>query len=74
MPTNETYEIGAKNLAERIKTTQNLSEKAKIMTYLGNLRYSQYESTREPRARQLAGNCYIAAKYLNHRAIVEKLN
>lgn len=72
MPTNEIYELGAKNLADRIRSTQDLSTKAQIMTYLGNLRYSQYESTNEPRARRLAANCYIASKYMNHRAIVAR--
>ena len=72
MPTNEIYELGAKNLADRIRNTQDLSVKSQIMSYLGNLRYSQYETTKEPRARRLAANCYIASKYLNHRAIVAK--
>ncbi len=72
MPTNEIYELGAKNLADRIRSTSDLKTKSQIMNYLGNLRFSQYESTNEPRARRLAANCYIASKYLNHRAIVAK--
>lgn len=68
MPTNETYETGAKNLASRIRNTSNLKIKSGIMACLGNLRYSQYRSYREPRIRRLASNCYLAAKYLSYRA------
>jgi hypothetical protein len=68
MPTKEQYESGAQNLIERIKQSEAYATKARIMTALGNLRLSQYQHTLEPRAKRLAGNCYIAARYFGLRA------
>lgn len=65
MPTIETYELGARNLAKDVRETSDRLRKAKLITYLGNLRYTQYVETREPRARKLAANCYIAARSLS---------
>jgi hypothetical protein len=70
MATKETYELGARNLVSRMQKTPDLKRKAEIITHLGNLRFSQYQNTREPRARTLAANCYIAARYMNSRAAI----
>jgi len=67
MATNEQYESAAKNLAKEIRESSDPVKKARTMTYLGNLRYSQYITTKEPKARKLAGNCYIAARQLSFR-------
>lgn len=73
MATTEQYESGAKNLTKRIQDTTDLTTKARIMTYMGNLRYAQYQNTKDPRARRLAGNCYIAARHLGYRAAIAQI-
>ena len=62
MATKEQYEMCAKTLTENIREASDLEEKAALMTCVGNTRYSQYLMYREPRARRLAANCYLAAK------------
>jgi len=68
MATKEQYEMGARNLAMRVRSTPDFENKERLMTYMGNLRYNQYKVTREGRARNLAGNCYIAARIFHLRA------
>ena len=70
MATQEQYELGARNLTKRMQETKDLTTKSRIMTCMGNLRYAEYQNTREPRARKLAGNCYIAARHLGYRAAI----
>lgn len=68
MATKQDYETGARVLAGRIKESQDPIARARIMNYLGNLRYAEYKHTENKDARRLAGNCYIAARFLNLKA------
>ena len=69
MPTNEQYEAAAKNLTRRVQNTNDLVKKMETMTYIGNLRSSQYRTTLDPRAKRLAENCYNAATNFFYRAV-----
>jgi len=69
MATKEQYEKGAKNLAQKIREVQSPAEKARVMTCLGNLRYSQYRATQEAQALKLAGNCYLAARSFHYQQL-----
>ena len=78
MATREKYEQGARVLAQRTRETRNQGKKANLLTYLGNLRNTQYRVTEDPRAQRLASNCYKAATRLNlkvvNKGIEDKLN
>lgn len=69
MATKEQYEEGAKNLAQRVRAAPSLGEKARVMTCLGNLRYSQYRATQETLALRLARNCYLAARSFHYQQL-----
>jgi len=68
MATKEQYELGARRLAKSIRETSDMQEKSRLMTYLGNARYNQFLCYKDRRARNLATNCYLAAKLLSNRA------
>ena len=69
MATKEQYKKGAKNLTQRVREASTLAEKARVMTCLGNLRYSEYQATQESQALRLAGNCYLAARSFHYRQL-----
>jgi hypothetical protein len=69
MPTNEQYESGAKILSERIRQSDSDVIKMKIISCLGNLRYSQYRATGEEKYKRLAKNCYRAEEKFLVKAI-----
>ncbi|MEI7718789.1 MAG: hypothetical protein WCI72_02890 [archaeon] len=69
MATNENYENGAMNLIGRIQATQMPREKERLMNGMGNLRFAQYRTTGDTRARRLAANCYLAARNFRYTAM-----
>ena len=69
MPTQQQYELGAAILTLRARASDNLVDKMKIMSYLGNIRESQYKATGEERAKKLTRNCRRAEEKLLVRAI-----
>jgi len=64
MATKEQYELGARILIKRIRDTPYQVEKMRLMSYLKNLRTSQYKTTGEERAKILAKNCLRAEEKL----------
>jgi len=69
MATNEDYENGAMNIIERIQETTRPQEKERLITGMGNLRFAQYRTTGDTRARRLAENCYFAARNFHYAAM-----
>jgi hypothetical protein len=69
MPTNEQYEQAAQVLSKRAVEMRNPVEKMRTMSYLKNLRNSQYRNTGEERAKRLARNCLRAEEKFLIRAI-----
>jgi hypothetical protein len=49
-------------LTWRIRSAQGPAEKASIMREMGDTRYDRYKMTGDPREKQLASTCYLAAR------------
>jgi hypothetical protein len=64
---SDLYEIAARGFIALTKGSPTPSMKAAILMDFGDARYMQYEATKDPRARRLAANCYIASRKLNKR-------
>lgn len=61
------FEMEAKGLVARIREAEDPSDKYQLTMDLGDLRFVQYKTTKDPReherAKRLARNCYFAAKH-----------
>lgn len=66
MATTEQYENAARRLNLAIREAEP-SEKQRLMHALGNVRFSEYRETQDPRCRRLAANCYLAARSFHYR-------
>lgn len=58
---NET-ENKLRELIRGIQQAESRGEKSRLMVEMGDLRIEEYQRTRDLKQRQLAANCYIAAR------------
>jgi len=65
---NKKLEMKINEFAEKIKQTNDFSEKEKYMLELGDFRHKNYEETGNEYQRSLAKNCFYAARLFHYKS------